>query len=142
MSEWIDGRFTESRNLGDAINTSQGEADPAIAPDESFMIFCRREKDSGWDLFISFKREDGTWSPAQNMGDRINSCASEFCPTLTPNGKYLFFTSTRGFYPEYSDTPLTYAEKMRILNSPSNGNADIYWVDAGIIAEILPPEQK
>jgi Tol biopolymer transport system component len=43
------------------------------------------------------------------MGPSINSEATEYCPMLSPDGRYLFFTSTR------------------------SGNGDIYWVDAKII---------
>jgi len=139
MSEWIDGRYTEAQNLGKSINTNLAEADPAIAPDESYIIFCRREGESGWDLFISFKKKDGSWSLAKNMGEPINSDASDFCPSLSADGKYLFFTSTRIRLPTYSEIPITYEEKIRFLRSPGNGNSDIYWVDAKIL-EIFRPD--
>jgi Tol biopolymer transport system component len=70
------------------------------------------------------------------MGEEINSDASDYCPSVSADGKYLFFTSTRSAHPSYSEVPLTYEEKMRILNSPGNGNSDIYWVDARIIEEL------
>jgi Tol biopolymer transport system component len=135
-SEWVDGHYTESQNLGDSVNSHLKEVDPFIAPDESFLIFCRREEDTGWDLFISFRREDRSWTTAMNMGPRINSDASDFCPSLSPDGKYLFFTSTRSHHRSFSEVPLTYEDKIRILNSPGNGNSDIYWVDAKIIQEL------
>lgn len=43
------------------------------------------------------------------------------------DGKFFFFKSNRSAYKSYSETPLTYEEKIRILNSPGNSQADIYW---------------
>jgi hypothetical protein len=142
ISEWIDGQFSKSKNIGESINTNLKEVDPSIAPDESYLIFCRREEGRGWDLFISFKKADGTWSMAKNMGDQINSDASEFCPSISADGKYLFFTSTRSNLPSYSELPITFEEKIRFLRSPGNGNSDIYWVDAKIIETIKSKEVK
>ena len=94
------------------------------------------------DLYISFKKNDGSWTKAKNMGEPINSSASEICPGVSPDGKYFFFTSYRTIHKNYSEIPLTYEEKIRILNSPGNGLGDIYWVDARIIEKIKPKELK
>ncbi len=37
-----------------------------------------------------------------------------------------------------SDKPLTIDKKIEILNSPGNGNGDIYWVSAQIIEGLRP----
>ena len=54
------------------------------------------------------------------------------------SGKYLFFTSTRRRHARYSATPLTYEQKVEILDSPGNGESDIYWVDAEAIRRLRP----
>jgi len=46
------------------------------------------------DLYISLNR-GGQWRPPRNLGPVVNSAASEVCPTVSPDGRYLFFTSTR-----------------------------------------------
>jgi hypothetical protein len=137
MSECNGGLYAEPVNLGDAINTVDFEVDPFIAPDERYIIFARidKERTGNFDLFISFKKKDGAWTRAENMGDKINSNRSEFCPTVSPDGKYFFFTSNRSIYEPYSEIPLTYEGKLKILNSPGNGSSDIYWMDAKIIEE-------
>jgi ankyrin repeat protein len=113
-AESADGGYGAPVNLGDAINTEHREFDPFIAPDESFLIFASgRPGGLGEaDLYISFRAKDGTWSRAQNMGQAVNSSASDYTPMLSPDGKYLFFTSGRA------------------------GVDDIYWVDAGIIKKL------
>jgi Tol biopolymer transport system component len=143
MSPYDGKKHGQPINLGDSINTEQPEADPFIAPDESYIIFCRRNAEfEDWDLFISFRKNDGTWTTAAEMGSSVNSRASEFCPSVSPGGKYFFFTSTRSFFKNYSEVPITYEEKIRILNSPGNGDSDIYWVDAGIIEHLKPDKLK
>jgi Tol biopolymer transport system component len=142
MSRFVNGNYEKPQNLGESINTEDYDLDPFIAPDESYILFVRidKQRKGDADLFIGFRRGDGTWTKAINMGDRINSKDWELCPTVSPDGKYLFFTSTRRIYKSYSEIPLSYERKLEILNSPGNGSEDIYWVDAKIIEELKPDE--
>jgi hypothetical protein len=143
MARWVDGRFQEPERLGPEINSECDEWDPYIAPDESYLIFSSVRRPGGVgvvDMYISFRKDDGTWTPAKNMGEGLNSSGSENCAMVTPDGKYLFFLSTRRMHQRYSETPITFEKKMAILNGPGNGLADIYWVDAGIIEELKPKD--
>jgi hypothetical protein len=140
MSEFIDGAYGPPVRLGDEVNSSHPEVDPFIAPDESYLIFCSA-RPGAFGLYVSFKQQDGHWSPAVFMGREINmgeegSC----CPSVSPDGRYLFFTNSRQIHEPYSERALTYEEKWRILNSPGNGSIDIYWVDAGVIEALKPKE--
>jgi len=115
FSEFKYGEYTEPIHLGPEINSEYGEGDVLIAPDESYMIVNvnGRPDDYGQgDLYISFRKEDGNWTELKNMGSTINSRFTDYCPMLSPDGKYFFFTSKR------------------------SGNGDIYWVDAKIIEEL------
>ena len=114
-------KYTEPVHLGREINSRYGEGDVLIAPDESYMIVNSngRSDDMGnGDLYISYKKEDGSWTTLKNMGNKINSPETDYCPMLSPDGQYFFFTSKR------------------------SGNGDIYWVDAKIIEELKPKEIK
>ena len=86
-------------------------------------------------LYLSFKDRDGLWIKAVNMSHETDIPDDANCPSVTFDGKYLFFTSFVSHFKNYSETPITYEEKIRILNSPGNGRADIYWIDARIIEE-------
>lgn len=144
VSKLVNGEYTEPVNIGSLVNSEIQELDPFVAPDESYIIFCKRDPDGfgGVDLFISFRKDDDTWTKSINMGENINSSASEFCPSVSPDGKYFFFTSNRRLHKPYSEIPLTYERKLKILNSPGNGNGDIYWVDTKIIEDLKPKELK
>lgn len=143
-SEFINGQYQKPVNLGSEVNNEYHEADPFIAPDESYLIFARKQPDTfgGADLFICFRKADGTWAKAINMGENINSGYDEYCPTVSPDGKYFFFMSYRKTFESKSEIPLTYEEKLNILNSPGNGNSDIYWIDAKIIEALKPKDIK
>lgn len=143
ISEYVDGHYKDMVKLDGEINSEKyPDTDPFVAPDESYMLFCRRDDGLGsWDIFVSFRKNDGTWTKAQNMGEPINSSVSDVYPFVTSDGKYLFFSSRRTIHKNYSETPLTYDEKINILNSPGNGSQDIYWVDARIIDEFKPKQR-
>jgi Tol biopolymer transport system component len=134
-SRFINGKYTEPENLGDMINTKYGEGDIFIAPDESYIIFCswRPGGFGSNDLYISYHRQDGTWTRSMNMGKNINSPYMEYCPNVSPDGKYLFFTSYKK--QDMNDQPrsLTHDEILKIYRSLWNGLGNIYWVDAKII---------
>ncbi len=127
MSRIIDGKREEPKLLGKHINTGKWTAHPFIAPDESFLIWGS-ERDDGYgmsDNYISFRQQDGSWGPAINMGDKINSKLVENGARLTPDGKYLLFGRSE--------------EKER-ENGSTYWETTNYWVDAKII-ETLRPEQ-
>jgi len=91
-----DGRYADAENLGPPINSVESDQDPFIAPDGSYLIVCltgRLDSFGGYDLYVSFPKEDGSWSEPVNLGEGVNTAESEFRPYVTADGKYLFFTS-------------------------------------------------
>jgi Periplasmic component of the Tol biopolymer transport system len=92
-SRLVKGKYTAAENLGNIINTAENEADPYIAPDESFIIYsAERANGAGeGDLFISFNK-DGKWSAPQSLGPKINTSDYEYTPLVSPDKKYLFFS--------------------------------------------------
>jgi hypothetical protein len=94
FSKFSNGKFQPSEKLPETINSEHYEADVFVSPDEKYVIFCAERPDGlgKGDLFISFKSETGEWQKAKNMGNAINTGAYEFCPFVTSDGKYLFFS--------------------------------------------------
>jgi len=92
----VGGIFDEPENLGPAVNSKFREFDPFVAPDGGYLIFAsnRPGGHGSSDLYISFLGSDGSWTPARNMGPGVNSDSPDFTPMLTPDGRYLFFTSS------------------------------------------------
>ncbi len=114
-SKFKNGRYGNIINPGKNINTTANECDPFIDPDGKYILIAT-SKDKrcigDFDIFISFKNKDGSWTKTINLGANINSKHREIYPRVSPDGKYIFFSSNR------------------------NGNWDIYWVDAGIIKNL------
>jgi len=132
----IDGVYQKPENPGEAINSARGEFNACISADESILIFGsfgRGDGQGGGDLYISLKDENGNWTTAQNMGPQINSPALDYCPSISPDGKYLFFTSQRADMPAYSETQRNYKDLLSTFRGPKNGRGDIYWVSTAVL---------
>jgi Tol biopolymer transport system component len=99
-SDYATGTFQTAKKLSGAINTTNYEADVFVSPNEEYIIYCseRQEGLGKGDLYISFKDKNGAWKEAKNMGSVVNSPAYEFCPFVSPDGKYLFFTRSGEIY--------------------------------------------
>jgi Tol biopolymer transport system component len=134
-SRHVNGKYTEAENLGDPINTQFNEFEPFIAPDESYLFLMaggRADGRGGFDLYISYNR-DGAWTKPVNLGDKINSSGNEYSPAISPDGKYFFWTSTRGFADKPLERRLSYRELSNRLRSAGNGLGDIYQIDIGVL---------
>jgi hypothetical protein len=94
MSRKTNNGYEKPVNLGPVINSPYDEHDPLIAPDESFLVFpSDRPGGAGEaDLYISHKI-NGQWQQPVAMGNGINTKRYEYCPYLSPDGKYFFFSS-------------------------------------------------
>lgn len=128
VAPWANGTYGEPKNLGDSINTKAGEVEPWIAPDESYLIFSgvgRADGMGGYDLFIS-ERRNGVWQRARPLGGGVNSPRGDFNQSVSPDGKYLFFSSTRGVFDSMPGQRIPYAEMQRRLTGVGNGLGDIY----------------
>ncbi len=143
ISKYVNGEYIQPENLGENVNTSFSEFHAFIAHDESYIIFDSNREDGFGrnDLFISFRKNDGTWTKAINMGNVINSEYSESRPYVSPDGKYLFFCSNR-LIPSLSENKWEYDNFMKRINGPGNSLQDIYWMNSEIIAGLKPDELK
>lgn len=96
-STFADGHYSEPKPLGSGINSNHIDGFPFIAPDESYIIFTSFRPGSYGldDLYISYRRYDGTWTEPKNLGPKINSEAKDGFPYVSPDGKYFFFNSSR-----------------------------------------------
>ena len=112
-SKLKNGKYQKPKTLPEAINTKRYEADVFVAPDESYVIFCstRRTGLGRGDLYISFKDKNGKWAPAVNMGAPVNTPDYEFCPFVSADGKYLFYTSKKDIYWVSTEILEKYREK-------------------------------
>ncbi|MCP4724764.1 MAG: hypothetical protein GY863_06995 [bacterium] len=107
--------YSRAADPDGGVNAGISDAHPFIAPDESYIIIdsSRPEGKGKGDLYICYRLDNGSWSKAVNM-EVLNTEGSDWCPTVSPDGRFLFFTRN------------------------GTGSGDIYWVDAKIIEELKP----
>ena len=124
--------FLAPESLGPTINSARGELAVCIEPHERFLIFSSQRPGFGnSDLFITHF-ENGHWSPVKNLGSGINTSAEEHSPSLSPDGQFLFFSSTRGMGQRGSqERRMNYKELLAKLRSPGNDSLDIYRIGIG-----------
>lgn len=111
------GRYTaegilEGRPLGPRINVENAiDYTPFVSPDGSFLLFSSNRPTLGdqedMHLHVTFRAGDGEWSTPV----RVLDIEGRF-PSLSPDGKYLFFCGDDG---------------------------NIYWVAASILESLRPP---
>ena len=70
--------------------------------------------------------------------DAVNTAGWEFGAKLTPDGRRLLFTSTRGRFDRPLDRRLDYRELLSVIRGPGNGLRDIWQVDAAAL-DLTPP---
>ena len=111
-----DGKFDSPINIGSDVNSEKGERSTYVSPDERFLITANTYSDEKG-FAVSFKK-NGKWQrPAFfNLGENINEDWVYFCPYMSPDNNYFFFSK------RYS--------------SPSNSGwkgvtkGEVYWVNS------------
>ena len=121
-SRMVDGKREEPKVFSTEINSGTFTGHPFIAPDESYIIWDsdREEGYGDSDLYICFRQEDGSWGPAINMGEDINTEYEDAFGSVTPDGKFFFFHT------------------VNLTEDRSGDFANIYWVDAQVIENLRP----
>jgi Tol biopolymer transport system component len=127
VSRLVDGVYQAPENLGDSVNTAGSEVEPWIAPDESYLIFSgigRADSVGRYDLYWS-RKVGGVWQRAHLLDHGVNTRAPEFNQSVSPDGRWLYFSSTRklaGPIGERFDSP----RDERNIRGIGNGKGDIY----------------
>lgn len=91
------GEWSKATNMGPKINTPYDEDSPYIDINNKTLYFGSNGPKSmgGFDIFVSFKDEDNSWSEPVNMGTPINSTGDDLFYTTTIDGLRGYLTSFR-----------------------------------------------
>ena len=94
ICKYENGKYLKPEKLSGLITELPLLVDPWIDPDERFLL-CSIPGESGLlmltDIGISSKQSDGTWSKPIRIGGEVNTNYFERFPSLSPDGKFLFF---------------------------------------------------
>lgn len=111
------GVYGAPQPIGPPIGSSGRDEMPYVAPDGSYMLFGSDGHAShlgNTDLYLSIRQPDSTWGRPIHLDSPVSSIHQDLCPTVSPDGEYLFFLSTR------------------------RGNHRAFWVDASVVTDLLP----
>ncbi|MHC4742913.1 MAG: hypothetical protein ACYS8Z_13440 [Planctomycetota bacterium] len=81
--------------LDSSINTSALEVAPTMTSDGLALFFhsTRSGGHGSYDLYVSFRQTvNDAWSEAVNVGSPVNTSYSELGPSITGNGRLLYFS--------------------------------------------------
>jgi len=119
VSRLVDGGYTEPVRLPAHLNTEAFDWNPFVAPDESYLLFASNRPGSlgSTDIYVAFRDAAGRWSQALNLGGRVNSQDLERFPSVSGDGRALFFLRDYVVGDELKEQ-------------------DYYWIDAGIVAAL------
>ena len=98
ITRFIDGKWEPAVPIGAPINTTGNEGAQQISADGNTLVFtgCNRRDGYGQcDIYFAKKDIYGRWGKPYNAGSTINTSASEKQPCLSPDGRFLFFSSNR-----------------------------------------------
>jgi len=109
------GEFPQVQEL----NVDTG-SHPFISSAQDYLLVQARNKEDDErkdsEIYVYFKQKDGTWTKPINLGEGVNSSFHERVASVTPDGKYLFFS-------RYNE---------------EGGIANLYWVSTDVIENVRP----
>lgn len=97
ISEFSNNEWSEAENMGKPLNTYGNEGAQTISADGKTMVYtvCNQRGVIGrCDLFIAYKKGD-EWTIPRNIGQTVNTTAKETQPSLSADGRELYFASDR-----------------------------------------------
>ena len=92
-----DGGWTDPQSIAQTINSSFNEGTCTVTADGKILIYtsCDAPDSQGsCDLYVAYK-VNGIWQRPINMGTKVNSRSWDSQPSLSADGRILFFSSNR-----------------------------------------------
>jgi hypothetical protein len=135
------GQYRSIEPLPAAVNLGRDRFNAFVAPDESYLIIPvagREDTLGGVDYYVVFRRADDAWSAPQSLGPEVNSPArDEYSASVSPDGKYLFFMSSRGgTAPSEAVGTATIDGLRQYQKGLASQVAGVYWIDASPLEEL------
>ena len=97
ISYFSDNRWQKAFNAGAPLNTIHNEGAQSLSSNGSYMFFTACDRPDGLgscDIYFS-AFVDGKWSQPYNLGPPVNTSYWETQPSISADGKTLYFSSSR-----------------------------------------------
>lgn len=135
LSRFVDGAYQPAERLGPEISADGYDGGPFIAPDESYLLFqSLRPGNLGeapnTNIYVSFRAGDGTWGAPVNLGEDVNGTGDPISPMVSPDGRFLFFSTNSPREPVGLSHAFSYDDLLAGFRSHRNGYGTVYWLSA------------
>lgn len=97
ISNFTNGAWAKAQPIPGNVNTLNNEGAQTISGDGQLMVFAACNRDDGMgqcDLYYS-KKINGKWSVSKNIGNVVNTAYWESQPSLSSDGRTIYFSSER-----------------------------------------------
>ena len=137
ISRKVEGGWRKGRPLED-INTPHNEGAQSISADGKFLVYtaCGLPNGNGsCDLYFSEVKK-GRWTKPANMGEPVNSAAWESQPSISADGKTLYFTWASSYDSKNRDIMVSYRQPDGSWSKPVSIGEEIntyYWEQSPFI---------
>ncbi len=84
---------SQPKSAGIPVDSKYSDVDPFIGNDGSYIIYASNRPGGlgGYDQYITFKNNDGTWTAPKNLGPKFNNEKDNSDMDISPDGKYIFY---------------------------------------------------
>jgi outer membrane protein OmpA-like peptidoglycan-associated protein/Tol biopolymer transport system component len=144
ISTWNDSSWTEIVNAGKPLNTIDNEGAQTISGDGRYMVFTACNRPGGFgrcDLYASTK-EGNYWAEPVNLGPPVNTKYRETQPSITSDGRTLYFSSDRPGGKGQHDIWMTTMNEYGKWSTPVNVGDTINSVGVEMSPFIHPDNQS
>lgn len=99
-SKYSDGVYLEPEKVILPFDIQSSDTDPFIDPDEKYLITSSTGQNGkgGYDVYIFYQKEDGSWLSPKNFGDIFNTKGDEDSFDISPDGRFLFIYKQDNVY--------------------------------------------
>ena len=90
-------KWTHAVNLGKVVNSASNEETVFMHPDGRTLYFSSEGHNTtgGFDIFVTHKLPDGSWTVPENLGYPVNSPDDDLCFVISANGRRGYCSSVR-----------------------------------------------
>ena len=94
ISKKVGDEYTLAKSIGNPVNTEQNEGTASISADGQYIFYTSCSVETSCDILLSVL--DGLdWSVPKNLGTPVNTRSWESQPSVSYNGRTVYFASSR-----------------------------------------------
>lgn len=137
FSEKMNKKWSEPQQISVRINTKENEGAASISGDGKTLVYTYCTPKNGCDLYIT-KKVGREWTQPESIGSQINTHLWESHPSLSADGRTLYFASERmgGFGKE--DIWKTEMDSSNYWSKPVNLGPSVNTADSDYTPYIHP----